>query len=133
MHAVLSTLIVAVPEIWVALPAMVFVGMAWISVANSLVIAAQTALPDWVRARGMSIYQMALMGGAAAGSLAVGPGGGAGQRAHGGGGRGAVRRGRGAGHAPLSVEGDGEIDFSPVAAGQRCRRWPSRSRPTTGR
>jgi len=27
------------------------------------------ALPDWVRARGMAIYQMALMGGAAAGSL----------------------------------------------------------------
>ena len=46
--------------------------MAWISVANSLVIAAQTALPDWVRARGMSIYQMALMGGAAAGSLVWG-------------------------------------------------------------
>jgi MFS family permease len=68
-HAVLSTLIVSVPEVWVALPAMVLVGMAWISVANSLTIAAQVALPDWVRARGMSIYQMALMGGAAAGSL----------------------------------------------------------------
>ncbi len=52
-----------------ALPAMVLIGMAWISVANSLTIAAQMAMPDWVRARGMSIYQMALMGGAAAGSL----------------------------------------------------------------
>ncbi len=69
VHAGLSTLIVAVPNIWVALPAMVVLGMAWISVANSLVIAAQMAMPDWVRARGMSIYQMALMGGAAAGSL----------------------------------------------------------------
>jgi MFS family permease len=69
VHAALSTLIVAVPEIWVALPAMVVLGMAWISVANSLVVAAQQALPDWIRARGMSIYQMALMGGAAAGSL----------------------------------------------------------------
>jgi MFS family permease len=69
VHAALSTLIVSVPEVWVALPAMVLVGMAWISVANSLTIAAQVALPDWVRARGMSIYQMALMGGAAAGSL----------------------------------------------------------------
>jgi MFS family permease len=45
------------------------VGMAWISVANSLTLSAQVALPDWVRARGMAIYQMALMGGAAAGSL----------------------------------------------------------------
>lgn len=69
VHAALSTLIVAVPNIWVALPAMVVLGMAWISVANSLVVAAQQALPDWIRARGMSIYQMALMGGAAAGSL----------------------------------------------------------------
>jgi MFS family permease len=71
-HAVLSCLIVLVPEIWVALPAMVLIGMAWISVANSLTVAAQVAMPDWVRARGMSIYQMGLMGGAAAGSLVWG-------------------------------------------------------------
>ncbi|MEN9418146.1 MAG: hypothetical protein RI988_1766 [Pseudomonadota bacterium] len=71
-HAALSVVIVAVPEIWVALPAMFVIGMAWISVANSLAVAAQDALPDWVRARGMSMYQMALMGGAAAGSLAWG-------------------------------------------------------------
>jgi MFS family permease len=69
IHAVLSCLIVTVPEIWVALPAMVVIGMAWISVANSLTVSAQVAMPDWVRARGMSIYQMALMGGSAAGSL----------------------------------------------------------------
>ena len=68
-HAALSCLVVGVPEIWVALPAMVLIGMAWISVANSLTVAAQVAMPDWVRARGMSIYQMALMGGAAAGSV----------------------------------------------------------------
>lgn len=68
-QAALSVLIVYVTELWLALPAMVLVGMAWISVANSLTIAAQAAVPDWVRARGMSIYQMALMGGAAAGSL----------------------------------------------------------------
>jgi len=69
VHAALAALIVLVPELWLALPAMFVMGMAWISVANSLTIAAQLALPDWVRARGMSIYQMALMGGAAAGSL----------------------------------------------------------------
>ena len=69
IHAALSCLIVTVPEIWVALPAMVVVGMAWISVANSLTVTAQLVLPDWVRARGMAIYQTALMGGAAAGSL----------------------------------------------------------------
>jgi MFS family permease len=69
VHAAASALIVTVPEVWVALPAMVVSGMAWISVANSLTLAAQGTMPDWVRARGMSIYQMALMGGSAVGSL----------------------------------------------------------------
>jgi MFS family permease len=68
-HAALSVLIVYVHTLWIALPAMALVGIAWISVANSLTISAQVALPDWVRARGMAIYQMALMGGASAGSL----------------------------------------------------------------
>jgi MFS family permease len=69
VHAAASVLIVAWPQLWLALPLMVLVGMAWISVANSLTVAAQTAMPDWVRARGMSIYQMALMGGGAIGGL----------------------------------------------------------------
>jgi len=68
-HAALSLVIVYVHELWVALPAMALLGVAWISVANSLTISAQLVLPDWVRARGMAIYQTALMGGAAAGSL----------------------------------------------------------------
>jgi MFS family permease/quinol monooxygenase YgiN len=56
------------PNIAVAAAAMVVAGAAWISAANSLTISAQLALPDWVRARGMSIYQMALMGASAAGA-----------------------------------------------------------------
>ena len=68
-HATLSAAIVLVDEVWLAVPAMVVIGMAWISVANSLTVAAQTAMPDWVRARGMSIYQMGLMGGAAIGAM----------------------------------------------------------------
>ena len=67
-HAVLSTLIVSVPTPWIVLPAMALLGAAWISTANTLVMAAQLALPNWVRARGMSIYQMALMGGTAIGA-----------------------------------------------------------------
>jgi hypothetical protein len=43
-------------------------GAAWLAVANSLTVAAQMALPDWVRARGMAIYQMALMGATALGA-----------------------------------------------------------------
>jgi quinol monooxygenase YgiN len=65
----LSMLVVSVaPTVWVAAPAMVVAGGAWISAANSLTVSAQLALPDWVRARGMSIYQMALMGSSAAGA-----------------------------------------------------------------
>jgi MFS family permease len=56
------------PNVYVAVPAMFLSGMAWITVANSLTVAAQMVLPDWVRARGMSIYQMALMGATAAGA-----------------------------------------------------------------
>ena len=56
------------PNIYVAVPAMFLTGVAWITVANALTVAAQMALPDWVRARGMSIYQMALMGSTALGA-----------------------------------------------------------------
>jgi MFS family permease len=116
IHAGVSSLIVLVPEIWVALPAMVLVGMAWISVANSLTIAAQVAMPNWVRARGMSIYQMALMGGSAAGSLLWG------QVADLIGVKGAVLAAAAFGvlvllvTRRLSVEGGAGPDFSPAAA-----------------
>lgn len=56
------------PNVYVAAPAMFVAGMAWISTANSLNVSAQLALPDWVRARGMSMYQMALMGSIATGA-----------------------------------------------------------------
>ena len=68
LHAAMSALVALVPSLWVAVPAMALAGVAWISTANSLTLAAQLALPNWVRARGMSIYQMALMGGSAAGA-----------------------------------------------------------------
>ena len=56
------------PNVYVAVPAMFLSGAAWISSANSLSVAAQLALPDWVRARGMSMYQMAIMGASAIGA-----------------------------------------------------------------
>ena len=64
-----STLMVAyAPNIYVAVPAMFLGGLALISTANTLGVSAQMALPNWVRARGMSIYQMSIMGGTAAGA-----------------------------------------------------------------
>jgi MFS family permease len=115
LHAALSSVIVLVPEIWVALPAMALAGAAWISVANSLTVAAQVAMPNWVRARGMSIYQMALMGGSAAGSLLWG------QVADVASVRGAVLAAAGFGllvlllTRKLTVEGGENLDFSPAA------------------
>ncbi len=64
-----STAVVAfAPNIYVAVFAMVLNGMAWITCANSLSVSAQLSLPDWVRARGMSMYQMAIMGASALGA-----------------------------------------------------------------
>jgi MFS family permease len=110
----MSVVVVFAPEVWIALPAMVLLGMAWISTANSLTTAAQMALPNWVRARGMSIYQMALMGGAAAGSMLWG------QVAALASVQAAVTAAALLGPllllvtARLSVEGAGDEDFSPV-------------------
>lgn len=67
-HALASCTVAWSPTLWLSVPAMALAGMAWISTANSLTLAAQMALPNWVRARGMSVYQMALMGGSAAGA-----------------------------------------------------------------
>jgi MFS family permease len=61
-----------VPNSWAAAPVMVVTGMAWILVANAVTTAAQLALPDWVRARGMSMYQMSIMGSAALGAATWG-------------------------------------------------------------
>lgn len=61
-----------VPNNWLAAPVMVVMGMAWILVANAVTTAAQLSLPDWVRARGMSMYQMSIMGSSALGAATWG-------------------------------------------------------------
>ena len=67
------TLVVALaPWLWLAALGMALAGMAWITTANTLTLSAQLALPNWVRARGMSTYQMALMGGSASGAFVWG-------------------------------------------------------------
>ena len=64
-----AMLVVSVaPNIFVAAPAMLVAGIAWLGVGNTLSVAAQLSLPNWVRARGMSIYQMAMMGSGALGA-----------------------------------------------------------------
>ncbi|MBK0400980.1 MFS transporter [Limibaculum sp. M0105] len=47
-------------------------GLAWIAVLSSLQVSTQTALPDWVRARGLSLFLMVFSGTMALGSLVWG-------------------------------------------------------------
>src|SRR5688572_2147024 len=69
VQAACTALVAFAHHWWIAVPAMFIAGMAWILVANSVTLSAQLALPDWVRARGMSIYQMAIMGSSALGAV----------------------------------------------------------------
>lgn len=68
LQAMATAVVAIAPNVYVAVPAMLVGGAAWITTANSLTVAAQLALPNWVRARGMSIYQMSIMGATAVGA-----------------------------------------------------------------
>jgi len=68
MQSAATAVMAVASNTWVAVPAMLVAGMAWITVANSLSVSAQMSLPNWVRARGMATYQMAIMGSSALGA-----------------------------------------------------------------
>lgn len=68
VHALGMGLVAVAPSVYLAIPAMLLAGAAWVSTANSLTVTAQLALPNWVRARGMSIFQMSIMGAMAIGA-----------------------------------------------------------------
>ena len=67
-----TAIVALAPNPWIAAPAMVAAGGTWLAVANAVNLSAQLALPDWVRARGMSIFLMAAMGGGALGAALFG-------------------------------------------------------------
>jgi len=56
----------------VVVPVLFLGGVAWIAVVSTYNTAVQLLVPDWVKARAMAIYQMALYGGLALGSVAWG-------------------------------------------------------------
>jgi MFS family permease/quinol monooxygenase YgiN len=68
LYSVGMVAVALAPHPGVASLAMFASGVAWITTANTLSVSAQMGLPDWVRARGMSMYQMAIMGSSAAGA-----------------------------------------------------------------
>lgn len=55
--------------LWPVALAMLTAGVAWITTLSSLQVAAQMALPSWVRSRGLAVFMAAFMGSMALGSL----------------------------------------------------------------
>lgn len=72
MHALSMAVVAVTDSIALGVLAMLIGGAAWLITANVLSVSAQVSLPDWVRARGMSMYQMAIMGAAASGAAVWG-------------------------------------------------------------
>lgn len=72
VQAAVTAAMALAPNLTVATPVMYLAGMAWLANANSLSVSAQMALPDWVRARGMAVFQMGIMGGSALGAAVWG-------------------------------------------------------------
>jgi len=56
----------------VAVPIMLVTGAAWLAVMSSIMVAAQVALPGWVKARGLALAQMVLNGALMLGSVTWG-------------------------------------------------------------
>ena len=67
--AAVIVVMAVVPNVYLAAAASLLAGLFWISVLSTLNVSAQTALPNWVRARGLSIYLMVFFGSMTAGSL----------------------------------------------------------------
>lgn len=68
LHATSTIGVALAPNLPLAIVGMMTAGLSLICTANTLGVKAQMALPNWVRARGMSAYQMSIMGGTALGA-----------------------------------------------------------------
>jgi MFS family permease len=58
--------------LWSAVPVLLAAGAAWVAVVATINVAAQIALPGWVRARGLSIFMIVFNGAMALGSAVWG-------------------------------------------------------------
>lgn len=72
MTAAVTAALGLVSTLAAAMPVLAVAGFAWISVLSSLNATTQAVLPNWVRARGLAIYLMALFGSMALGSVVWG-------------------------------------------------------------
>jgi hypothetical protein len=66
--AVVVAAFAVAPSLAIAVPLMLIAGAFWVTVLSTLNVAAQVALPAWVKARGLSVYLVVFNGGLALGS-----------------------------------------------------------------
>jgi predicted MFS family arabinose efflux permease len=55
--------------LWAAVPLLLLTGVAWIAALTTLTVGVQLLLPQWVRARGLAVFLVVLIGAQALGSL----------------------------------------------------------------
>ena len=68
LYAAATATVALTSSFWLIGLALAVSGGVWLSVVNTITMSAQLVLPNSLRARGMAIYQMAIMGGSAAGA-----------------------------------------------------------------
>jgi MFS family permease len=72
LHAAATLALSQATSPWLAMLAAFAGGAAWLVVFNTLSVAAQLALPDWVRARGIAVFLVSAMAGATFGGVVWG-------------------------------------------------------------
>lgn len=69
LFGVVTLILAYVQNFFLLSAAMIAGGVAWMAVMSSFNVAAQTAVPEWVRARALAVYLLVVQGGMAAGSV----------------------------------------------------------------
>ena len=77
VYAAVMVAVVLIPNAVVAVVVLLPAGLAWITVLSTMNASLQLFLPEWVRARGLSVYLTVLFGSQAVGAVALGCGRGA--------------------------------------------------------
>ena len=69
LYALAALALAHVQNIGLLMVAMLATGVAWIAILSALQVAAQTTLPEWVRARGLAAFIVVFMAGMSLGSI----------------------------------------------------------------
>jgi MFS family permease len=69
LYALAALALAYLQQIGLLMVAMLATGVAWIAILSALQVAAQTTLPEWVRARGLAAFVVVFMGGMSLGSI----------------------------------------------------------------